>query len=174
MPHHGTKPHLKRWFGLLPARGRRRSEQPSAGKTPQLAQEGPPERAPASPAPAPVLVTVLGLSGSALEDVLELVSREAETKPIVPVFITDTLDFAPFRRRRLRFEHLPDRDCQQRFAPDLEWDLYLRRRYTLLREKWQARSLISFGRPPPREDAVDLRPGTGTPRINGPEWQRMR
>jgi hypothetical protein len=101
-----------------------------------------------------MLVTVLGLSGHALEDVLELVTKGAETKPIVPVFVTDAFDFAPFRRRRLRFEYVPDRDRQQRFAPELDWDLYLRRRYALLREKWQAKSVISFGSRPPCENVL--------------------
>ena len=71
----------------------------------------------------------------------------------MPVFITDGFDFAPFRRRRLRFEYIPDRDRQQRFAPELDWNLYLRRRYVLLREKWQAKSVISFGTRPPDESA---------------------
>ena len=96
--------------------------------------------------------------GDALEDVLELVTKGAETKPIVPVFVTDGFDFAPFRRRRLRFEYVPDRDRQQRFAPELDWDLYLRRRYALLREKWQAKSVISFGSRPPDESALGSRP----------------
>jgi hypothetical protein len=108
--------------------------------------------------PATMLVTVLGLSGRALEEVLELVTKGAETKPIVPVFVTDIFDFAPFRRRRLRFEYIPDRDRQQRFAPELDWHLYLRRRYALLGEKWQAKSVISFGSRPPDESVSGGRP----------------
>jgi hypothetical protein len=113
---------------------------------------------PAKPAPAVILVTVLGLWGRALDEVLELVTKQAETQPIVPVFITDVSDFSAFRRRRLRFEYLPDRDRQQRFAPELDWELYLRRRYALLSEKWQAKSIISFGRAPPRECVANGRP----------------
>jgi hypothetical protein len=169
MPSHANKPHLERWLRYLPALGRRGSGTLPPSKVPQLAPQDASEPAPlpASPAPATILVTVLGLSGRALEDVLELVSREAKTKPIVPVFVTDSFDFAPFRRRRLRFEYLPDRERQQRFAPDLDWDLYLRRRYVLLGEKWRAQSVISFGRPPPRVPGGQPS-GTDTLRINGP------
>ena len=152
-------PHLERWFGGLTAWRRRPSKAPPAGTPPAPARESSahtPVQPPASP--ATVLVTVLGLSGRALEEVLELVIKGAETKPIVPVFITDTWDFAPFRRRRLRFEYVPDRDRQQRFAPELEWALYLRRRYALLGEKWQAKSVVWFGRPPPGDCVVDGRP----------------
>jgi hypothetical protein len=103
-------------------------------------------------------VTVLGLSGRALDEVLELVVNRAKATPTAPVFVTDTFDFAAFRRRRLRFEYMPDRDRQQRFAPKLDWDLYLRHRYALLGEKWQAQSIISFGRPPPPGCVVNGRP----------------
>jgi hypothetical protein len=165
---------LERWGGLLPARWRHHGRSKSAGKSPQAIPEcGPPRPVapPASPAPAVVLVTVLGLSGGALDEVLKLVTKQAETQPIVPVFITDNFDFAPFRQRRLRFEYLPDRNRQQRFAPELDWDLYLRRRYVLLSEKWQAKSTISFGRPPPRGYGSSSAPAEGktaipTRRIN--------
>jgi hypothetical protein len=171
MPNYGSSARssarLERWLKALTA-WRRPMETRSAPKPSQPAHVSnppPPVPAPANPAPAIMLVTVLGLSGRALEDVLELVTKGAETKPIVPVFVTDTFDFAPFRRRRLRFEYVPDRDRQQRFAPELDWDLYLRRRYALLREKWQAKSVISFGSRPPGESV--LSGGRPAPAHNG-------
>lgn len=119
-----------------------------------------PEPAPPAPSASPrpvVLVTAFGLAGRALEEVLELVTKESESTSVTPVFVTDSLDFAPFRRRRLRFEYLPDRGTQQRLVPDLDRHLYERRRYLLLREKWQTRSLISFGRSPPPECVAAIR-----------------
>jgi hypothetical protein len=113
-------------------------------------------------------VTVLGLSGRALEEVLDLVTKRAETTSIAPVFITDTLDFGAFRRRRLRFEYLPDRDRQQRFAPELDWEVYFRRRYAQLRDKWQAKSVISFGRAPSRACVVDGGLASGSKRPEAP------
>ena len=154
---------LERWFAAWSARWRPPAPiRPADKPVPPPAESSPPKpAAPPSSAPAVVLVTVLGLSGRALHDVLELVTKDARPKPIAPVFITDSLDFAPFRQRRLRFEYVPDRGRQQRFAPELDWDLYLRRRYALLSEKWQTKSIISFGRPPPRECVVNGRPAQG-------------
>ena len=152
---------LQRWFRLLPARSPRPSEPRSGSLLPEPAKEGSspkPPKPPATPVCPTVLVTVLGLSGRALDEILELVVNRTKTTPIAPVFITDTFDFGPFRRRRLRFEYVPDRDRQQRFAPTLDWDLYLRHRYALLGEKWQAQSVISFGRPPPHGCVVNGRP----------------
>jgi hypothetical protein len=157
----GSGSPLERWLRLLPARSSRASEPRSGSALPQPAKEGSspkPPTPPATPVRPTVLVTVLGLSGRALEEILELVVNRAKTTPIAPVFITDTLDFGQFRRRRLRFEYVPDRDRQQRFAPKLDWDLYLRHRYALLGEKWQAQSVISFGRPPPHGCVVNGRP----------------
>jgi hypothetical protein len=173
---------LERWFAAWSFRWRQHAPIRSASKPPQEAAESsPPEPAapPASPARPVVLVTVLGLSGGTLHEVLELVTKDSRAKPIAPVFITDSLDFTPFRQRRLRFEYLPDRGRQQRFAPELEWDLYLRRRYALLSEKWQTKSIISFGRPPPRECVAHGRPAQGQralapPRIHVSEEITMK
>ena len=101
-----------------------------------------------------ILVAVFGLSYAALEEVLEAVGREGRDLPVMPVFVTDWLDFEPFRARRLCFEYVPDGDRRQRFAPDLDWRAYERRRYRLLAEKWRPQSLILFGTPPP-PDCVD-------------------
>jgi hypothetical protein len=160
MPDYGSSARssarLERWFRTLTAwrRPRKARSAPKPSQPAHVNNPPQPVPAPGNPAPATMLVSVLGLSGRALEDVLELVTKGAETKPIVPIFVTDTFDFAPFRRRRLRFEYVPDRDRQQRFAAELDWDLYLRRRYALLREKWQAKSVISFGSRPPCESVL--------------------
>ena len=114
----------------------------------------------ALPADAPravIFVTVFGLSTAALEEVLEVVAREGRDTPVSPVFLTDSLDFKPFRKRRLRFEYLPDGGRRQRFAPDLDWPTYERRRYRLLAEKWRPQSVISFGTPPPADCAAAIK-----------------
>jgi hypothetical protein len=113
-----------------------------------------------TPAPAPravIFVTVFGLSTSALEEVLDLVAREGQGKPVSPVFLTDSLEFKPFRERRLRFEYIPDGGRRQQFAPDLDWQTYERRRYHALAEKWRPQSLISFGTPPPPDCVAAVR-----------------
>jgi hypothetical protein len=130
-----------------------RSGRAAAGEAPSAGPAAP-DRAPAAAAPrAVIFVTVFGLSKAALEEVLEVVIREGKGTPVSPVFLTDQLDFKPFRVRRLRFEYLPDGGRRQRFAPDLDWRAYERRRYRLLVEKWRPQSLISFGTPPPADCA---------------------
>ncbi len=116
-----------------------------------------PEAAPSTNAPeAVIFVSVFGLSAAALEEVLEAVIREGGGSPVSPVFLTDALDFEPFSARGLRFEYLPDGGRRQRFAPDLDWRAYERRRYRLLVEKWRPQSLISFGTPPPPDCAAAI------------------
>ena len=156
---------LQRWRKAPPARrdDSEESQPATPAPAPQTAAE--PPLSPIGEAAAPgaravVLVTVLGLSRDALEEVVELVVKESQARPITPVFITDSLEFDPFRRRRLAFEYLPDRATRARFAPDLDWDLYERRRYGLLRDKWRPSSLVSFGRSPPKECAALVRSGS--------------
>ena len=115
----------------------------------------------APPADGPgavILVSVFGLSTAALEEVLEAVIREGKGSPVSPICLTDSLDFEPFGRHGLRFEYLPDGGRRQRFAADLDWRAYERRRYRLLAEKWRPQSLISFGAPPPPDCAAAIEP----------------
>ena len=146
--------------------GRFAPGEPGAGEAtgdwpPAEEPRAPPAEEPrALPADAPravIFVTVFGLSTAALEEVLEVVAREGRDTPVSPVFLTDSLDFKPFRKRRLRFEYLPDGGRRQRFAPDLDWPTYERRRYRLLAEKWRPQSVISFGTPPPADCAAAIR-----------------
>ena len=120
---------------------------------PEEPAPGEPRAPPADVPRAVIFVTVFGLSSAALEEVIEVVAREGKDTPVSPVFLTDSLDFEPFRARRLRFEYLPDGGARHRFAPDLDWPTYARRRYRLLAEKWRPQSLISFGTPPPPDCA---------------------
>jgi hypothetical protein len=145
--------------GLLERlRGALTAVRPGRVANPEQPRAEPPAAEPAPDAPrAVVFVTVLGLSTAALEEVLEVVLREGRNAPVSPVFLTDSLDFRPFRVRRLRFEYLPDGGRRQRFAPDLDWSAYERRRYRLLVEKWRPRSLISFGTPPPADCAAAIK-----------------
>ena len=129
---------------------------PAAAEVPPAVPAGP-EAAPPRDAPqAVIFVSVFGLSTAALAEVLEAVRREGQGSPVRPVFLTDSLDFEPFGRHRLRFEYLPDGGRRAHFAPDLDWRAYERRRYRLLVEKWRPQSLISFGTPPPSDWAAAI------------------
>jgi hypothetical protein len=105
-----------------------------------------PETAPAQG--GNVVVTVLGLSGDALEQVLTLAERQCAARGSRPVFVTDGLDFAPFRRRRLIADQVIDAEALAAGSPDLPWQAYRRRQYALLAARWQPVAVISFGRAP--------------------------
>ena len=152
----GLLDRLRRALATVRSRRSAAGERPSAGQPEE--QPLPTDRALAADAPrAVIFVTVFGLSTAALEEVLEVVKREGKDTLVNPVFLTDSLDFKPFRARRLRFEYLPDGGRRHRFAPDLDWRTYERRRYRLLAAKWRPQSLISFGTPAPPACAAAIR-----------------
>jgi hypothetical protein len=150
---------LERLRGTLGAvrAGRLAGGESAAGEAPDWPPADEPRLLPADAPRAVIFVTVFGLSTEALAEVLEVVAREGKDSPVSPVFLTDSLDFKPFRDRRLRFEYLPDGSRRQRFAPDLDWATYERRRYRLLAEKWRPQSVISFGTPPPADCAAAIK-----------------
>ena len=111
-------------------------------------------RPPAAAPPKPkkpvqhVAVTVLGLTGEALEQVLAVAERQCAARGARPVFVTDGDDFAPFRRRRLIVDQVVDAEALAASAPDLAWRVYRRRQYALLAARWRPAAVISFGRQP--------------------------
>lgn len=100
-----------------------------------------------------VAVTVLGLSGEALERVIEIARQQCAAAGTRPVFVTDLPDFEPFRRHRLVADQVVDAEARQATTPDLPWRLYRQRQYALLATRWRPRAVVSFGRQPD-EDCV--------------------
>lgn len=99
--------------------------------------------------PPPVMaVTVLGLAGEALTQVLDMTERRCREQNVRAVIVTDSLDFEPFRKRRLVVEHVAAAETMRGLAPDLAWCLYERRLYALLRTRWEPAVVVHFGRPP--------------------------
>ncbi|MCB1885861.1 MAG: hypothetical protein KDG89_18065 [Geminicoccaceae bacterium] len=141
-----------RWAAL-----RRRRTPPDA--RPPHTPEGPPRAAPTPPsrfdvpalrpkadAERPVLLVLLvGLDAAAVEPYLERLDAERQAGAALPILVTDLLDLAPFRARRLPVEYLPDPARQRRFAPDLDPGLYRLRRLHLWRRKWQPVRVLAFG-----------------------------
>jgi hypothetical protein len=125
-------------------------------ETPEPAD--PPKAAPARG--GNVVVTVLGLSGEALEHVLTLAERQCAARGSRPVFVTDGLDFAPFRRRRLVVDQVIDAEALAASSPDLPWQAYRQRQYALLAARWQPVAVITFGRSPDADCLAALE-GTG-------------
>jgi hypothetical protein len=125
-----------------------------------------------------LMAVVIGLDAAALERTLAMVhagSGRAEGAALI-LFLTDGADFEPFRSRGLLFEYLPPAPLRERFAPDLDWDLYMRRRLARLRRKWSPARIVAFGpdaqaliaqwRASPFEDE-DIRDLIGAPRPAG-------
>lgn len=97
--------------------------------------------------PATCLVAVFEVPENLIGEVLEQAVREHGTESRL-VFVTDDLDFLPFRQRKLVFEHLPSRAERAKHAQHVNWADYLRQRWSILAEKWQATKIVSYGLPP--------------------------
>ena len=98
-------------------------------------------------APRILMAVVVGLDGDALERTLAAVSASSGHAEglIATLCLTDCPRFEPFRRRGLLFEYVPGPRDQARFAPDLDWDLYILRRLARLRRKWNPIRIVAFG-----------------------------
>jgi hypothetical protein len=92
-----------------------------------------------------IAAIVLGLGRDELPVVLTMVERYCRDRKLLPVLLTDHDGLDLFRSRRMLFEYLPPEAARDRFAPGLDWDLYLQRRLALIRRKWQPARIIAFG-----------------------------
>jgi hypothetical protein len=61
------------------------------------------------------------------------------------VFLTDSLDFTPFRARRVIFEYWPAPALAEAEHPDLDWAEYLSAKRELLYSKWGINLEVRFG-----------------------------
>lgn len=123
------------------------------GRGGMAAGSPPATRAATAPKPAGqpggvVVVTVLGLAGDALEKVLDMVDAECRKLGRKPVLVTDRDDLAPFRRRNLIVEQVPDAEALAARAPDLPWRQYRERLFALIGRRWRPAASVSFGRRP--------------------------
>ena len=92
-----------------------------------------------------VLAVVFGLSSA---EAAALAARLPGKVPagVIPVFVTDRSDFAPYRAQRACFEYLPDRRGLSAGAmPPRDWELYRARRFALLCDKWKPLRVVAFG-----------------------------
>jgi GR25 family glycosyltransferase involved in LPS biosynthesis len=153
-PGGGMLQRLKRYASARPWRQAAATEPSFAGRpaatkpAPQRRLGGqPPLRARSNQRPRSraVIAVVVGLEPDALSRVLDLLSASSTRQDVEPVLLTDCDAFELFRDRGLVFEYLPGPAQRQRFAADLDWDLYLLRRLALIRRKWQPVRIITFG-----------------------------
>lgn len=100
-----------------------------------------------APGARAVLIALFGLEDQARETVVQRLTASAgDVDPaIVPVFVTESTDFAPMRRAGAAFEHLPLDGADRPGAPRRDWQLYLTRRFAGLCLKWQPVRVVAFG-----------------------------
>ena len=100
-----------------------------------------------TPAPRVLIAVVIGLDAALLERTLAVVAASSDRSDgaVETLCLTDCADFELFRRHRLLFEYLPPPPDRERFAPDLDWDLYTLRRLARLRRKWNPVRIVAFG-----------------------------
>ena len=118
-------------------------------------------------APSFMFISLFGMTAEAIGDRAELVDGELSQKGLIPIYLVDEAEFAPFRTEQRLFEYLPSHWKGAQRAPDLDWPFYLRRRYLLLQAKWQPLGRIDFGDVPDwlpdhqdsSESADEKRPG---------------
>jgi hypothetical protein len=155
-PGGGMLQRLKRYASARPSRQAAATTEPSPAGRPATTKPAPqrhlggqpPLRARSNKRPKSraVIAVVVGLEPDALGRVLDLLSASTARQDVEPVLLTDCDAFELFRDRGLVFEYLPGPAQRQRFAPELDWDLYLLRRLALIRRKWQPVKIITFGR----------------------------
>lgn len=95
--------------------------------------------------PDVMLISVIGLEASKRERMLDWMIEDCSKNGKVPVFLTDDLDLSPWLKRELVVEHLPSMERQSTMAPDLDWDLYLKRRLDFLKRKWRVGHIVDLG-----------------------------
>ena len=67
---------------------------------------------------------------------IETTRQSLSEQGLIPVFITDGLDFTVFRNAKAIFESLPPLAGSADLAPDLDWDERRRTLRHLIRLKW--------------------------------------
>jgi hypothetical protein len=77
------------------------------------------------------------------------------------VYLTDALDFTPFRQRRLVFEYWPSPREIDRHGAGLDWARYLSAKRDLLFMKWSVTVVVAYGRTIEDRISSMLRSATG-------------
>lgn len=103
--------------------------------------------------------SVLGLAPEALERAVTAVDAlQRADGGFVPLFLTDSGDFAVFRNRGYAFEHFPAPSRRATLPGAFSWERYAGDRLALIREKWGLKRLVRLGEELPRTEAPAGRP----------------
>jgi hypothetical protein len=92
-----------------------------------------------------IIVSALGVDPSFLEEIIVTTKRKLPRKGDRLIYLTDSSDFAVFRRHGVIFEYLPPLTEQRLHATDMPWQAYLQERWGLLLAKWRPRRILAYG-----------------------------
>ena len=81
---------------------------------------------------------VLGVYADREEDYVELAEYMGQIM----------LDYGALATAQVAYDTLPNPAANAPLAPELDWDAYIARRRTLLREKWRPAAIITLGTAP--------------------------
>ena len=98
-------------------------------------------------------VDVTGLAADQIEALMPTVRQELQRRNYIPVFITDTAEFSPFRNAKTIFEAVPDIERNSRLMPDFDWADRRAKCLELIREKWKPTGEMKLSAPLPAHKA---------------------
>ena len=90
------------------------------------------------------LIDMSGLTSDAIKALLPTVTAEMARRRVVPVFITDLLDYRVFREANVIFEALPPVFESAALLPDMAWRARRNDIFELIRDKWKPAGETSF------------------------------
>jgi hypothetical protein len=90
-------------------------------------------------------VLLVGLVQDEIESLLPSIERDCASKGLRPLLVVDIDAFEIFRAHDLPFEYIPPAAQREQFDSSLNWDLYLQRRLSIIRKKWDPIKLVAFG-----------------------------
>jgi len=95
-------------------------------------------------APVRLGFLLFGMEHDRIEQIVQKVEqRQLRQRDFIPIFVTDSTDFGPFRTRGYVFEHIPAAIVQSPGNRRAE-RRYLRRRLELIKSKWGIGELVDL------------------------------
>lgn len=91
------------------------------------------------------LVDAIGMDAARLGALLPTVQAELADQGLIPVFVTDLLDYAPLREAGVIFEAVPPVADSTRLAPHRNWAARQAEVVEMIRNKWQPSGEVRLG-----------------------------
>ncbi|WP_095587962.1 hypothetical protein [Actibacterium ureilyticum] len=91
------------------------------------------------------LVDAIGLDAARLTALLPTVLAELAEQGLIPVFVTDLLDYAPLRDAGVIFEAVAPIADSTRLAPQRDWAARQAEVVEMIRAKWQPSGEVRLG-----------------------------